>query len=88
MILDPHVQERDSRKLFWRKIWSLFLLSWCSFCSSEGAAIGDTDGGDSGGYIPCEHAARHHRGVKQNERLYYYWRSGRCNFGCGLFRGA
>jgi hypothetical protein len=46
-ILDPHVQEGHSRKLFWRKIWTSFLLSSCSFCSSEGAAIGDIGGGDN-----------------------------------------
>jgi hypothetical protein len=33
--------------MFWRKIWTSFLLSSCSFCSLEGAAIGDIGGGDN-----------------------------------------
>jgi hypothetical protein len=46
-LLHPHVQEGSSRRIFWRKIWTSFLLSSCSFCSSEGAAIGDIGGGDN-----------------------------------------
>ena len=33
---------------FWRKIWTSFLLSLYSFCSSEEAVTGDIDGGDNG----------------------------------------
>src|SRR3984893_18475902 len=35
------------RQIFWRKLWISFLLSSCSFCFSEGAAIGDIGGGDN-----------------------------------------
>ena len=43
----PHAQEVESHQIFWRKIWTSFLLLSCSFCSSEGEAIGDIGGGDN-----------------------------------------
>lgn len=53
VILHPHVQEGNFPPDVWRKIWSSFLLSSCSFCSSEGAATGDIGGGDNNDlYLP------------------------------------
>jgi hypothetical protein len=40
------IYNRRENTIFWRKIWTSFLLSLYSFCSSEEAAIGDIDGGD------------------------------------------
>ena len=45
VILDPHLEEGISARYFGGRLWTLFVSSSCSFCSSEGAAIGDIDGG-------------------------------------------
>jgi len=49
----PHVQDGNSRQIFWRKLWTSFLLFSCSSCSSVGVAIGDIGGGDNKIIIHC-----------------------------------
>ena len=42
----PHVQDRNARRIFWRKLWTSFLSFSCSSCSSVEVVIGDIGGGD------------------------------------------